>query len=139
MKTEMEFKEISKKHFYTKTPTGHDVHTDANIEIGGTDSAPRPMELMLSGLAGCTGVDVSMILEKMKVEYEEFKIKIEADRREEQPRIYTDIKIVYMFKGKDLPMEKLERAVNLSQDKYCAASAIFKGTANVDYEIKIID
>jgi len=139
MKTEMEFKELNKKHFYTKTPSGHDVHTDANIEIGGTDSAPRPMELMLSGLAGCTGVDVSMILEKMKVNYEEFKIKIEADRREEQPKIYTDVKIIYMFKGENLPMDKLERAVSLSQDKYCGASAIFKGTANVTHEIKIID
>lgn len=139
MTTEMEFKEINKKHFHTKTPTGHDVHTDADIEIGGTDSAARPMELMLSGLAGCTGVDVSMILEKMKVEYDEFKIKIEANRREEQPRIYTDIKIIYMFKGKNLPMDKLERAVNLSQEKYCAASAIFKATAKVDHEIKIIN
>ncbi|MDO7977870.1 OsmC family protein [Oceanotoga sp. DSM 15011] len=139
MKKYYEFKEISPRHFYSRTASEHDIHVDAGKEIGGGDTAARPFEYLMTGLAGCSGIDVSMILEKMKVEYEEFNIKIDADRRDEDPGIFETIHMVYEFKGDNLPIDKLERAVKLSQEKYCGAAAIFKASAKLTYEIKVIN
>lgn len=138
MKQEMNFRFLGGRHFYTKTPSGHDIHSDGSIESGGDDCAPRPMELMVAGLAGCTGFDVSSILEKMKVSFDDLSININLEKREKEPRIYTNIHLTYIFKGIDLPIKKLERAVNLSMEKYCTASAIFKQSAEITYEIKIV-
>jgi len=137
MKYEYSFQNVKGMHFYSRTPSGHDIHIDASKDIGGSDTGARPMEYMFAGLAGCTGVDIVMILSKMHVEYDSFDIKIFAERREEEPKIYTNINIVYEFKGKDIPLEKVERAAKLSYDKYCTAIATFRGTAEVTYEIKI--
>ena len=94
---------------------GHKVVIDANVESGGSDLGPRPKKLMLTALAGCTGIDVIMILKKMKVEPEAFNVIVEADVTDEHPKHYTKMKVIYQFKGKNLPMEKLEKVVKLSE------------------------
>jgi len=118
--------------------TGHTVIMDAGKESGGNDSGPRPKALLLAGLAGCTGMDVISILDKMKVKPEAFNIKIEAEQTEDHPKVYSEITIVYQFKGDNLPVEKLEKAVSLSQEKYCGVSAMLGKTARLSHRIEII-
>jgi putative redox protein len=126
-------------HFYMKTPSGHDIHVDASPENLGYDSAPSPMEYLIAGMGGCTGIDVVTILNKMRVNYDSFNLRLQTERREEHPKKYTKIHVIYEFKGKDLPMDKLERAAQLSQEKYCGAIATFKGSVDITYEVKVVE
>ena len=118
---------------------GHKLTIDASPEGGGDDLGPRPKKLMLLALAGCTGIDVIMILRKMKVEPESFNVIVEGELTDEHPKKYHTIKVVYQFKGKDLPMDKLERAVNLSQETYCGVSATYRNALQLETEIRIIE
>lgn len=118
---------------------GHTIVTDVSKENGGDDLGPRPKVLLLSGLIGCTGIDVVSILKKMKVEYENLSIEVEAEETEEHPKIYNRIHLIYTFKGKNLPMEKLEKAVSLSQEKYCGVAAMLRKAATITYEIRIVE
>ena len=118
---------------------GHKVVIDATEESGGSDLGPRPKKLMLTALAGCTGVDVIMILKKMKVEPEAFNVMVEADVTNEHPKHYTKMKVIYQFKGKDLPKDKLEKAVKLSEEKYCGVTAVYKKAMEMESEIRIIE
>jgi putative redox protein len=118
---------------------GHKVVIDASEEVGGSDLGPRPKKLMLTALAGCTGIDVVMILKKMKVDFEAFNVIVEGEVTDEHPKHYNKMKVVYQFKGKDLPMAKLEKAVQLSEEKYCGVSAVYKQAMPVETEIRIIE
>jgi putative redox protein len=118
---------------------GHKVVIDATEESGGSDLGPRPKKLMLTALAGCTGVDVIMILKKMKVEPEAFNVIVEADVTDEHPKHYNKMKVIYQFKGKDLPKEKLEKAVKLSEEKYCGVTAVYKKAMEMESEIRIVE
>ena len=117
--------------------SNHHVIMDAVSDVGGEDKGPRPKELMLASLAGCTGMDVVSILQKMRVELEAFDIDIEADITEEHPKHYTKMHLIYKFKGKDLDPEKLKKAVELSQERYCGVSAAYRKAMELSYEIKI--
>lgn len=117
---------------------GHKIIVDANEETGGSNLGPRPKKMMLTALAGCTGVDVIMILKKMKVEIEAFNVIVEADVTEEHPKHYNKMKVVYQFKGKDLPYEKLEKAVKLSEEKYCGVTAVYRKAMEMETEIRIV-
>lgn len=118
---------------------GHKVIVDATEEVGGSDLGPRPKKLMLTALAGCTGVDVIMILKKMKVEPEAFNVIIEGEVTEEHPKHYNKMKVIYQFKGKDLPMEKLKKAVKLSEETYCGVTAVYKKAMKMESEIRIVE
>ena len=118
---------------------GHKLVVDADVESGGSDLGPPPKRLMLSALAGCTGIDVIMILKKMKVEPEAFNVIVEADVTEEHPMHYTKMKVIYQFKGKDLPKDKLEKAVHLSESKYCGVTAVYRKAMEMEIEIRIVD
>ena len=114
---------------------GHHFITDASKEIGGEDLGPRPKQLMLSALIGCTGIDIMSLLKKMKAELDDFNIDVEADNTEEHPKVYENIHLTFTFKGKDLPKDKIEKAVSLSQNKYCGVSAMLKKVTSVTYDI----
>ncbi|ABW18194.1 OsmC family protein [Alkaliphilus oremlandii] len=116
---------------------GHTLITDAAPEIGGENLGPRPKALLLSGLIGCTGIDVMMILNKMRVKPDDVIISAEADQTDTEPKVYKTIHLIYTFKGKDLPVEKLQRAVRLSQEKYCGVSAMLEKAAPITYEIRV--
>jgi putative redox protein len=109
---------------------------DADPSFGGQGMGPKPKGLTLTSLAGCTGMDVISMLQKMRVPVEGFSVEVKADLAENHPRVFTKIHILYRFKGKDLPLDKLEKAVTLSQEKYCGVSAMLKKAAEVTYEIK---
>ncbi len=116
---------------------GHKLIMDAPEAAGGKNKGPRPKPLMLASLAGCTGMDVVGMLRKMRVDIRGFNIDIEAEVTDEAPKHYKKIKIIYEFSGDDLPMDKLEKAVGLSREKYCGVSYIYKQVIDMDYEIRI--
>lgn len=117
---------------------GHKFILDADESVGGHDSGPRPKPLMMVALAGCTGMDVVSILKKMRVEYEGLDVKIEGELGEEHPKRYTSMKVIYEFRGKDLPLDKLQKAVDLSRERYCGVSASYKDIMKLDYEIRLV-
>ncbi len=116
---------------------GHKIVLDADEKVGGKDRGPRPKPLLLVALGGCTGMDVVSILKKMRVEVKDFNIHIEATPTKEHPVIYEKIHIIYEFTGDNLPMDKLEKAVNLSQERYCGVSAMLKKASDLSFEIKV--
>jgi putative redox protein len=116
----------------------HKITMDLDLERGGQNTGPRPKPLMLASLGGCSGVDVIAILKKMKIEPEYFNMHIIGDQTEETPRKYYRIKIIYEFKGKNLAINKLKQAIELSQNKYCGVSAVYKESIDLSYEIKIL-
>lgn len=117
---------------------GHKIVVDAKEEFGGQDKGPRPKALMMLALAGCTGMDVVSILEKMRVSFDDFNVRIESELNDEHPKFYKKMHIIYEFKGKNLDLEKLKKAVEMSQEKYCGVSANYKKAMDVTYEIKVI-
>lgn len=115
----------------------HKFIIDADEKVGGHDRGPRPKPLTLASLGGCTGMDVISILKKMRVEPDYFNIRVEGELTDEHPKYYHTITITYIFRGKDLPMEKLEKAVSLSQDRYCGVSAMLTKAAKLEHKIVI--
>jgi len=118
--------------------SGHHVVMDALPAVGGSDEGARPKELMLAALAGCTAMDVVSILKKMRLEPAYFNVRVEAEMTEEHPKHYTAMHIIYEFKGEGLDMEKLQKAVDLSHERYCGVSAVYRKTMELTHEIKII-
>ena len=118
---------------------GHNIELDAAEEVGGNNEGARPKPLILVALGGCTGMDVISILKKMKIVPDYFNIKTEAVMRDEHPKRYTHMKVTYEFKGQNLPLDKLQNAVNLSVDKYCGVIATLKDSVKLEFEIKILE
>jgi putative redox protein len=114
-----------------------DIHfdVDADPEFGGQERGPRPKKLLLAALAGCTGMDVVSILNKMRMPFDEFTMEVEGDMNEEDPKVYTAFRLKYIFRGAELDTAKIEKAINLSQNRYCAVSAMFRTFATVDTEL----
>ncbi|MBC8342574.1 MAG: OsmC family protein [Bacteroidetes bacterium] len=117
---------------------GHKITVDAAEEFGGANQGPRPKPLILAALAGCTGMDVASILQKMKVAFDSFQIHVDANLTDQHPKIYDKFHIIYELKGKELPLAKIEKAVKLSQESYCGVSAMLSKSADLTYEIKLI-
>jgi putative redox protein len=125
------------KMAFSAEVNGHEIMLDASEKVGGENRGPRPKPLMLAALAGCTGMDVVSILKKMRVEVEDFNVSVEGDLTEEHPKQFSKMHVVYEFKGKDLPMDKLKKAVNLSEERYCGVSATYRQAMEITSEIKI--
>lgn len=119
--------------------SGHRLIMDAVPTVGGNDEGPRPKPLVLASLAGCTGMDVVSILKKMQQPFTYFNIEVDADSTEDHPKTYNAMKIIYEFKESDgLDPKKVEKAVQLSQERYCGVSALLKKAIPIDYEIRYI-
>lgn len=116
---------------------GHEFIIDGSEEFGGEDRGPRPKNLLLTALIGCTGMDVVSILKKMKVESYTLTVSASGEYTEDHPRVFKFINIEYLFRGNKLPEKKIERAVFLSQDRYCGVSAILKGRVQMNHKIVI--
>ena len=123
---------------FSTSVNGHNMILDADESVGGEDKGPRPKPLMLVTLGGCTGMDVISILRKMRVDVDDFHVKVEGELSKEHPRYYHRIHVVYEFTGDNLPMDKLEKAVSLSEERYCGVSALYKQAAEMTSEIRII-
>ncbi len=119
----------------TATIGNHQVHMDTTADNGGSDSGPGPKRLMLASLAGCTGIDIVSILNKMKVNFSDLTIDTDATLTETHPKTYNQVKITYKIKLAETDRAKMEKAVSLSEEKYCGVMAMFKAFATVEKEI----
>ena len=122
--------------FVGKVASGHDVRMDAGDSVGGADSAPRPVEVLLSSLGGCTGMDVVSVLRKMKTEPKSLQIEIQDERATEYPKAFTKIHLIYKVEG-DVPEENLVKAIELSLTKYCPIANTLSGVAEITYEFSV--
>jgi putative redox protein len=116
---------------------GHKIYLDSSAEHGGKNMGPRPKPLMLVALAGCTGMDVVSILKKMRVEIESLTVEVEGDVTEDHPKRFEGMKVIYKIKGKDVSLKSVEKAVNLSKERYCGVSANYINAFPIDHEIII--
>ena len=122
--------------FIGRGTSGHAVLMDSADNVGGADSAARPVEVMLCALGGCTGMDVISILRKMKTEPEDLSVEIRDTRAPEYPMVFTDIHITYRVRG-NVPEANLKKAIELSLTKYCPISNSLARVANVTSEYVI--
>lgn len=125
--------------FMGEAGSGHAVMMDGAPEYGGRNIGIRPMEMLLIGLAGCTGFDVVQILKKGREPVTGCDVEVEAQRASEDPKVFTAIHIAYRISGRGLSPAKVERAVTLSKEKYCSASIMLGATAKITYAIEIDD
>jgi len=124
---------------FEATVDGHKIYLDSAAEHGGKNLGPKPKPLMMVALAGCTGMDVVSILNKMRVEYDDFNIEVEGELSEDHPKRFLGMKVIYRIKGKNIPGEKVEKAVNLSKNNYCGVSANYSKAFPIEYKIVIED
>ena len=115
----------------------HTIPIDTTVAGGGADTGFNPKALLLSSLAGCTGIDMVSILQKMRVEFSDLKIEVEAHQTDSEPRVFKDFHITYRIKTDPSNESKVKKAVDLSMDKYCGVSAMLKKHAAIHYKIVI--
>ena len=121
--------------FVAETGSGHALVVDGAPSAGGRNLGPRPMELVLAGTAACTAFDVVWILKKARQQVSECTVEAEAERAHDEPQVFTRIHFVYRVRGKDLKRPQVERAVKLSKEKYCSATAMLAKTADISFEV----
>jgi len=121
---------------YEVETVGGKLTLDATPDENGKARGMTPKYLMLVSLAGCTSMDVTSLLEKMRAQVTDFKIEVEGNLTEEHPKYYDKVKMIYKFKGEDLQKDKIEKAVKLSVDRYCGVYEMFRQFADVSYEIQ---
>ncbi len=117
---------------------GHTIHLDTKPAGGGNNEGPSPKPLLLSALAGCTGMDVVSLLNKMRVPFSDFSIQLKANLTEEHPRVYDGAKMVYSIKITETDRDKMEKAVALSKEKYCGVSAMLGKVFKIEFEINYL-
>jgi putative redox protein len=125
--------------FVGESGSGHAVVMDGAPESGGRNIGFRPMEMLLIGLGGCSAFDVVMILKRGREAITDCVVELEAQRADTDPKVFTAIDMLYKVSGKNLDVKKVERAVNLSAEKYCSASKMLSATANITHRFEIID
>lgn len=123
--------------FESDNPSGDAIKIDSSEDFGGTNSGFRPKALMLSSLAGCSGLDVVSLLNKMQVKFDNFKIVTTGELTEEHPKYYHNVKIDYHFYGEELHEKKINKAVKLSIEKYCGVFEMFRQFAKMETEIHL--
>ena len=124
--------------FTGKSNTNHWVMMDTTEDIGGHGAGTRPLELVLVALGGCTGMDVVSILKKMQQNYERFEIELDAEISPEHPKVFKKVHMVYKFYSDEMDGAKIEKAIKLSQEKYCPVSHMLKPTVPITHEYKVI-
>jgi putative redox protein len=125
--------------FVAETGSGHLVCMDGAAEGGGRNLAPRPMELLLAGTGGCTAYDVVLILRRGRHDVTGCELKLQADRAETDPKVFTRINMHFVVRGRKLKPDAVERAVKLSAEKYCSASIMLGKTAEVTHSFEVVE
>lgn len=118
---------------------GHKIIVDAMPQAGGENRGARPKPVMMLSLAGCTGMDVISISKKMRLEIEALDIIVSGELSEDYPKRYTSMHVIYEIKGKNLPMDKLQKIIELSEQKYCGVRAVYEKAIAMTSEIRIIE
>jgi putative redox protein len=124
--------------FTATTDSGHSIVMDGSPDAGGQNAGARPMEMLLIGMGGCTGIDVVMILKKSRVALKSLRIKLDAERADRPPMVFTKIHVHFIVEGDGLKPELVERAIKLSAEKYCSASIMLGQTAKITHDFEIV-
>jgi len=124
--------------FVAETESGHSFVMDGAIEGGGRNLGPRPMETVLAGTGACTAYDVVVILRKSKQQVTGCEVQLQAERAETDPKVFTNIHVHFVVRGRDLKTSMVESAIKLSHGKYCSASAMLAKTATITYDYEIV-
>lgn len=132
MAVKVSTKWLGEMRFESTNPSGHNLFIDAGEENGGKSEGYRPKALMLSGLAGCSGLDVASLIKKMKLNVDDFNIDVEANLTDEHPKFYDKVAMHFHFYGEDLNKKKLQKAVDLSIEKYCGVMEMFRQFSELD-------
>ena len=119
--------------YVAQSPSGHAVVLDGPPELGGRNLGPRPMELLLMGMGGCTAIDVVNILRKSRQDLRGCEVQIEAERADSDPRVFTAIHVHFIITGNNLSARHVERAIHLSAEKCCSASIMLGQTAKITH------
>lgn len=125
--------------FIAETGSGHLVAMDGAPEGGGRNLAPRPMELVLAGTGGCTAYDVVLILKRGRHDIHGCSVRLIAERAESDPKVFTRIRFLYTVSGRNLKREVVERAIQLSAERYCSASIMLGKTAEITHECELVE
>ena len=125
--------------FLGQTESNHSVLMDGASGAGGKNLGPRPMELVLLGTGGCTAFDVVHILKKSRQQITDCVAEIQAERAETDPKVFTKIHFHFIITGTQLNVEQVERAINLSAEKYCSASIMLGKTATITHDFEIVE
>jgi putative redox protein len=125
--------------FVGEADSGHGIVMDGDPSAGGRDTGVRPMELLLLGIGGCSGMDVVSVLKKKKQKVTGFEINVKAQRTEEYPRKLTVIDIEFEVRGRHISEEAVRKAVDLSMNKYCSVKATLEGSAKITFSYKITE
>ena len=125
--------------FVAAATSGHAVVMDGDVEVGGRDTGPRPMEMLLMGIGGCSGMDVISILKKKKQDVKGLEINVKGDKAENYPKKFTDINLEFVVRGKNISEDAVKRAVELSMEKYCSVKATLEGSAKITYNYRIVE
>ncbi|HSW82046.1 MAG TPA: OsmC family protein [Usitatibacter sp.] len=123
--------------FVAESGSGHAVVVDAAPDNGGKDLGARPMELVLMGTGACTAIDVMHILRKARQPVTDCVVELEADRAQEDPKVFTAIRLRYIVTGHGLATAQVERAIRLSKEKYCSATIMLAKTAQVTFDFEV--
>jgi putative redox protein len=129
---------IEQVTFVGESGSGHAVIMDGAPDSGGRNLGVRPMEMLLIGLGGCSAFDVVMILKRGREPVTDCVVELDADRAETDPKVFTAIRMRYIVTGRGLDPKKVERAVALSAEKYCSATAILEKTAQITHTVEIV-
>ena len=132
-------KQLQGLTFSGKTDSNHWVMMDGPENFGGSNAAIRPKELLLLSLGGCTGSDVASILQKKRVEVDNFEMNISAESTDDHPKVYTKMHVEYVFHGRGIKEKDVERAIELSQTKYCGVTAMFEKAMEITHSFKIVN
>lgn len=124
--------------FAGKTDSNHWIMVDGPAEFGGSDAAIRPKELLLIALGGCTGSDVASILQKKRVKLDGLEIFLTAEMRDEHPQVYEKIHLEYVFYGDNIRVQDVERAIELSQTKYCVVTVMLQKSVEITHSYRIV-
>jgi len=125
--------------FRATSGSGHDITLDASPDVGGTGRGSTPMELLLLGLGGCTGMDVISLLRKMRQEVISYRVELHADRAADHPKVMTAITVEHVVTGRELRPDAVRRAIELSATRYCSASAMLGAVAKITHSFQLID
>jgi putative redox protein len=125
--------------FVAETGSGHVLTMDGAPDGGGRNLAPRPMETVLAGTGGCTAYDVVLILKRGRHDVRGCQVKLDAERAPEDPKVFTRIRMHFVVTGRNLPAAAVERAIQLSHDKYCSASIMLGKTAAIETSFEVLE
>ena len=125
--------------FVGESGSGHSVVMDGAPDVGGRNMGVRPMEMVLLGLGGCTAFDMVLILQRQRQAISDCQVEIEAERATEVPKVFTRIHVHYIVKGKALDPKKVERAVNMTAEKYCSVSIMLSASVELSHDFEIVD